>query len=190
MNKIELIRQQLVAIGEKPNREGLIDTPVRVVKMWKEIFRGYNEKPPKITTFKNGKDGIVYDQMIVDTGKFYSVCEHHMMPFFGNYWLAYIPSAEGQVIGLSKIARIVDYYCARLQIQERLVNDIVEYLWKKLSPAGTSKPVGMALVMRGEHLCKTMRGAKKEGLMTTSKLKGVFLNEVNARNEFFNLIKL
>lgn len=192
MNKEEeqqsLIYHILLEIGDNPNREGLIDTPRRVVRMWKEIFRGYNElQKPKISIFQNGSDGVIYDQMITDTGRFYSCCEHHMIPFFGNYWFAYIPSKNGGIIGLSKVARIIDFHCAKLQIQERLVHEIVEDLWQSLSK-GFPEPLGMALVMKAEHLCKTMRGVKKKGQMTTTKLKGVFKTS-EVRQEFFNAIK-
>ena len=191
MNSNEnLIRDYLIAIGENPNREGLVDTPERVVKMWGEIFRGYNqENRPKISVFKNGADGIVYDQMIVDTGDFYSHCEHHMVPFFGRYWFGYIPDPEGSIIGLSKIARLVDFHAARLQVQERLVNDVLEDVWKELCK-DTVRPIGMGLVMQGEHLCKSMRGARKKGLMTTSALKGAFKDNETVRNEFFKAVKL
>jgi len=184
-----MLREQLIYIGENPDREGLKGTPERVVRMWKEIFRGYDPKQkPKITTFPNGLDGVSYDQMVTDTGDYFSHCEHHMVPFFGQYYFGYIPSENGHVLGLSKVARIVDYYSAKLQIQERLVNDIVKELWNALCLDRTS-PVGMGLVMKGEHLCKTMRGAKKKGLMTTSKFKGIFLDNPEVRSEFLTFIK-
>jgi len=130
--------------------------------MWKEIFRGYDPKQkPRVAVFKNGSDGLTYNQMIIDTGDFYSHCEHHMVPFFGKYWFAYVPSKDGNIIGLSKVARIVDYHAAKLQIQERLVNNIVTHIWNELSKDAT-EPLGMCLVMEGEHLCKTMRGVKKK----------------------------
>ncbi|MFW6272195.1 MAG: GTP cyclohydrolase I [bacterium] len=188
MNELKnYLRKILSNIGEDPDREGLTGTPDRVIKMWKEVFRGYNPvKKPKISVFQNGTDGIQYDQMIIDSGKFYSHCEHHMVPFFGKYWFGYIPSEDGGIIGLSKVARLVDYHSAKLQIQERLVHDIVEDIWSELTISGV-EPLGMGLVMEAEHLCKTMRGARKEGTMRTSKLKGVFLNK--ARDEFFSQIK-
>lgn len=181
----ELLRKQLVAIGEDPTRPGLIDTPQRVVKMWSEIFRGYNpEAAPKVSVFRNGDDGLVYDQMIIDTGEFYSHCEHHMVPFFGQYWFGYIPDPRGNIVGLSKVARIVDYHAAKLQIQERLVNDVVEHIWEALCAGNVPRPVGMGLVMQAEHLCKTMRGVKKKGHMTTTKLKGAFFDNKSVRDEF------
>lgn len=181
-----LIREELIHLGENPDRIGLQDTPKRVVKMWKEIFRGYDpEQHPKVQCFPNGSDGLVYDQMILDTGDFYSHCEHHMVPFFGRYWFGYIPSASGNIIGLSKVARIIDFHAARLQIQERLVNDVVEDIWNLLSE-GVEPPLGMGLIMEGEHLCKTMRGAKKKGKMTTVKLKGLFLENPAVKQEFLH----
>lgn len=189
MNKENLIKQYLEEIGENPERPGLQDTPKRVVKMWNEIFRGYNpEERPKVSVFKNGSDGLTYDQMVIDTGDFYSHCEHHMVPFFGQYWFGYIPDPEGNIIGLSKVARLVDYHAARLQVQERLVHDIVEDIWSELSK-GAVRPIGMGLVMEGEHLCKTMRGARKKGKMVTTKLKGAFFDNKSVRDEFLQKTK-
>ena len=179
----EHIERVLEYIGEDTNREGLIDTPKRVARMYKEIFRGYKkENKPKITTFENGKDGVVYDQMILDEGDFYSHCEHHMVPFFGKYYFAYIP--DKIVLGLSKVARIVDYHSAKLQIQERLVKDVVDDLEKACNPKG------IAFVIKAQHLCKTMRGVKKQGFMTTSEVRGMFRDNLEVREEFFKLIKL
>lgn len=176
-------------IGEDPERTGLKDTPIRVVRMYDEILRGYDEtQKPKITTFNNGDDGIVYDNMVIDEGKFYSMCEHHMMPFFGNYWFAYIPHEKGRILGLSKIARVVDFCSARLQVQERLVYDVVKMIEDALTKDSKYQPLGIAMVMKGEHLCKTMRGVKKQGLMTSSHLTGVFKSDIEVRTEFMNLI--
>ena len=189
MSKEQIVRDMLREIGEDVTREGLIGTPGRVVRMWDELFRGYDPtKRPKVSIFQNGADGITYDQMVTDTGDFYSHCEHHMVPFFGQYWFAYVPSANGGIIGLSKVARLVDYHCAKLQIQERLVHDIVEDIWDALI-TDFEPPLGMALVMEGEHLCKTMRGVKKKGKMRTTKLKGIFLDIPTVREEFFNNIR-
>ena len=180
----DLIKQILFEIGEEPNREGLIDTPKRVVKMWQEIFRGYDKsQKPNTAVFKNGSDGLIYDQMIMDEGDFYSHCEHHMVPFFGKYWFAYIPDKKSNIIGLSKVARLVDFHAAKLQIQERLVHDIIEDLWGVLCKEA-DPPIGMGLVMEGEHLCKSMRGVKKKGKMTTTKLKGAFLDNPIVKEEF------
>lgn len=182
-----LIVRTFQHIGENPNRTGLIDTPRRVVKMWDEIFRGYDEdQKPEVTVFPNGEDGVVYDQMICDTGDFYSMCEHHMMPFIGKYWFAYIPSAEGQVLGLSKVARVVDYFSAKLQIQERLGKEIIEYLYQSLVEGIPAEggPLGIALCLEAEHLCKTMRGVKKKGKMRTLIVEGLFKDNPSAKEEF------
>ena len=179
----QIIRKLLEYIGEDPSRAGLVGTPDRIVRMWREIFRGYDPaQHPKITTFDNGIDGLTYDNMVVDTGTFYSMCEHHGMPFFGKYVFAYIPNPKGKILGLSKIGRVVDYHSARLQVQERLVADIVEDIESAL---GTEyPPLGVALIMQGEHLCKTMRGVKKQGLMSACKLVGEFRDNSSVRSEF------
>ena len=188
IRKENIVKEMIKEIGEDPNRPGLIGTPDRVVRAWKEMFRGYDKnKLPKVTTFENGSDGIVYDQMINDDGPFYSHCEHHIIPFFGHYYFAYIPDKNGKILGLSKVARVVDYFSAKLQIQERLGHEIVNYLWKELSEED-SEPVAMGLVLEGEHLCKTMRGAKKKGKMRTTIIKGTFRNDVAARHEFLSWV--
>lgn len=179
----ELLRDLLRYIGENPDRPGLKGTPDRIIRMWREIFRGYDPaQHPKITTFENGMDGLVYDNMITDTGCFYSMCEHHMMPFFGKYVFAYIPHPKGKILGLSKIGRVVDYHAAKLQIQERLVSDIVNDISSALGDK--YPPLGIALMMQAEHLCKTMRGVKKQGQMSASYLQGVFRDDNGARSEF------
>ena len=187
--KIEnCIRELLDLLGDDSRRNGLADTPDRVARIYQEIFRGYDEdERPKITTFQNGEDGIVYDNMVIDTGDFYSVCEHHMMPFFGKYYFAYIPSKNGKILGISKIGRVVDYCASKLQIQERLTHEIVAMLSQAL---GTENPpLGLALVMKGKHLCKTMRGAKKDGEMISSYMTGEFKSNSSLRAEFMSLIK-
>ena len=184
----ELIRSLLGYIGEDPARPGLVGTPDRIIRMWREIFRGYDpNQHPKITTFDNGVDGLTYDNMVLDCGTYYSMCEHHMMPFFGKYVFAYIPNPKGKILGLSKIGRVVDYHSARLQVQERLVADIVEDITKALGEE--HPPLGVALIMQGEHLCKTMRGVKKPGLMSASRLEGVFREDKAVRSEFLSLSK-
>lgn len=169
-------------IGENPSREGLKDTPKRIVKMWREIFKGYNPLfKPTITTFENGKDGIFYDQIIIDKGYYFSHCEHHGVSFFGDYYFGYVP--DKKILGLSKVARIVDYFSSKLQIQERLVKEIVDELEKELQPKG------IAFVMKGRHLCKEMRGIKMiNGEMITSDMRGVFRNEPETRAEFMDFI--
>lgn len=177
------IRTLISAIGEDPSREGLIDTPERIVRMWKEIFRGYDEtQKPKITTFSN--DDKITD-IVFDSGDYYSMCEHHILPFFGRYYFAYIPKAKGRILGLSKIARVVGYCAARLQLQERLAKDIIEML----SQALDGNAEGFAIMMRGKHLCKTMRGVRNDGYMTASYFTGVFKTDSSKRAEFYELIK-
>lgn len=184
------IKELFEFIGENPEREGLVDTPARIVKMFKEIFRGYDPKQkPKITTFENGSDGIVYDSMVIDTGDFYSLCEHHARTFFGEYYFSYIPNPNGKILGISKIGRVVDYCSSKLQIQERLVHDIVEMLNDALCSDTDNKPLGMALVMKGRHLCKEGRGARKKGVMTSSYLTGLFASDPALRAEFMSLCK-
>ena len=144
----------LEMIGENPNRIGLRQTPTRVAKMYQEFFCGYqSDKMPKITVFPNGEDEIYYDQMLRDEGYFFSFCEHHMLPFFGQYYYGYIP--DKTVIGASKIGRIIDYYSGKLQVAERLVNDVVNCINE------ICHPKGQVLVMNARHLCKEMRGLKK-----------------------------
>lgn len=184
MHREKVVIEMLKMIGDNPERTGLKETPRRVINMWKEIFRGYNQKEkPKLTTFRNNEDGINYNQMILDNGCFFSHCEHHLAPFFGQYYFGYIPGEK--IIGLSKVARIIDYYSAKLQIQERLVKEIVDELEKAL------KPRGIALVMRGRHLCKEMRGIKKSGgEMITSDLRGSFRKHESTRIEFLQFLRM
>lgn len=182
------IRELLEYIGDDPNREGLQATPDRMLRMFKEMFRGYDpSQKPVITTFPNGQDGIIYDNMVIDNGPFYSVCEHHCRTFFGEYWFAYIPNKKGRILGLSKIGRVIDYCSAKLQVQERLVQEVVEVLNEALGPE--NPPRGMALMMKGRHMCKESRGARKEGYMISTYLTGVFKSDLRVRNEFMSYIK-
>lgn len=182
------IRELFEFIGENPNREGLQDTPDRMVRMFREIFRGYDPNAkPKITTFQNGRDGITYNELVFDKGDFYSLCEHHARTFFGEYYFAYIPNPNGKILGISKIGRVVDYCSSKLQIQERLVRDIVDMLTEAL---GTEyPPLGMAMIMKGRHMCKESRGARKKGEMTSSYLTGVFKTDPALRAEFISMCK-
>ena len=184
----EDIRELLEYIGENPDRVGLQETPDRMLRMFKEIFRGYDpSQAPEITTFPNGQDGIVYDNMVVDSGSFYSVCEHHCRTFFGEYWFAYLPNPKGRILGLSKIGRVGDYCASRLQVQERLVHDVVEMLTQALG--SENPPFGMALMMKGRHMCKEARGARKGGMMTTTYLTGAFRKSAQVRAEFLSYVK-
>lgn len=174
-------------VGDDAEREGLKGTPDRIIRMFSEIFRGYDKKQkPKITTFSNEMHD---SQLVVDTGDYYSLCEHHMMPFFGKYWFAYIPNPEGRILGLSKIGRVVGYCSARLQLQERLCKDIVDMLYDALVEEDPKHaPLGMAIVMKGKHLCKSMRGAKIDGTMTSTYFAGCFVKNSEIRRDFLNSI--
>ena len=178
------IKTLLSYIGENPDREGLKGTPDRIIRMWDEIFRGYDkDKIPRITTFPN-EDKCT--DIVFDSGDYYSMCEHHILPFFGKYYFAYIPSPDGRILGISKVARVIGYCAARLQLQERLAIDII----KMLDAALNGKALGFAIVMRGEHLCKSMRGVRNKGKMTVSHFTGVFKEDPDKRNEFYKLIDL
>ncbi len=181
------IKELLEFIGEDPERVGLQETPDRMIRMFREIFRGYDPfQKPHITTFPNGQDGIVYDNMVVDNGTFYSLCEHHCRTFFGEYWFAYLPNPKGRILGLSKIGRVVDYCSARLQVQERLVQDVVQMLTEALGDE--YPPFGMAMMMKGRHMCKEGRGPRKTGMMTSTYLTGAFRNSAEVRQEFLSYI--
>lgn len=178
------IKTLLSYIGENPDREGLKGTPDRIIRMWDEIFRGYDkDKIPRITTFPNEEKET---DIVFDSGDYYSMCEHHVLPFFGKYYFAYIPSPDGRILGISKIARVIGYCAARLQLQERLAIDII----KMLDAALNGKALGFAIVMRVQHLCKTMRGVRNKGKMTVSHFTGVFKDDPDKRNEFYKLIDL
>lgn len=178
------ITRQLEYLGENPNREGLKDTPKRIVKSWDEIFAGYNQSPEDLlTTFAT--DG--YDQMVLSRDiEMYSMCEHHMLPFFGKAHVAYIP--RERVVGISKLSRLIDVYARRLQIQERIGEQVTSAMMQYL------KPKGAACVIEAQHLCMMMRGCSKQNsVMVTSSLKGIFLDESGqgqaARNELMRLVK-
>lgn len=167
----EAIQVLLRYIGEDPEREGLRDTPDRILRMFDEIYRGYQaDEKPQLTVFPNQGDDIDYTGVITDSGTFHSVCEHHMMPFFGHYWFGYIPNPKGKILGISKVGRSVDYCAARLQIQERLAKDVINMISEALG--SEYPPLAIGIILEGEHLCKTMRGVKKEGKMRTSCFRG------------------
>ena len=181
------VKLLLMSVGEDIDREGLIDTPNRVARMYEEIFGGYSQDPEellKVTFDSDDGEGDKYGSLVlVKDIPLYSHCEHHMVPFFGKAHVAYIP--EEKVVGISKIARLIDCYAKRFQIQERLTTQIANTLEKFLNPKG------VAVVVEAEHMCMTMRGVRKPGAKTvTSALKGVFLKEVDARAEFYSLIGL
>lgn len=175
-----LITGLLEHIGEDPNREGLRETPERVLKAWAHWCQGYNQDPADVLkTFEDGAEGV--DEMVmVGPIQLYSHCEHHMAPFHGNAWVAYIPN--GRVVGLSKLARVVDIYAQRLQVQERLTNQIADCLWEHL------QPLGVGVIVKASHFCMCSRGVNKQGAeTTTSALRGAIRNKGKARNEFLRL---
>ena len=178
----EALRTIIRYIGEDPEREGLMDTPDRIIRMWDEIFRGYNEdKKPRITTFKNTNRE---SEIVYDSGEYYSMCEHHVLPFFGKYYFAYLPDPDGRILGISKVARVVGYCAARLQLQEKLAEDIINMLNDTLK----GKVGGFAILLRGKHLCKTMRGVRNNGEMSVSLYTGQFKTNRQLRLEFLKTI--
>ncbi len=175
------VREILIAIGEDPDREGLIETPRRVAGMYAEVFAGLDEDPKQhVKLFHEpGSDEIV----VVRDIPLYSMCEHHLMPFVGKAHVAYLPS-DGKVIGLSKIARIVNCFARRPQLQERLTSQIADTLNEELSP------LGVAVIVEAQHLCMTMRGAKANSAMTrTSALRGIAKSDPRTRQELMSLLK-
>ena len=174
------IRQAMIdmldAIGEDPERDGLKRTPDRVARMYAELLDGYRQDPVALLNDAMFEES--YDAMIVVRDvEFYSLCEHHLLPFLGRAHVAYLP--RGKVIGLSKIPRIVDMFARRLQVQERMTRQIAEFIQKILNP------YGVAVVVEGLHLCATMRGVKKhDARMTTSSMLGAFLKSLATREEF------
>ena len=178
----ELIRRLLAEMGEDPAREGLLDTPGRVEKAYRFLTSGYDADIDQV--LNNALFAVDYSEMvIVKDVDFYSLCEHHLLPFFGKCHVAYIPSTR--VIGLSKIPRLVEVFARRLQVQERLTNQIAETINEKISP------VGVAVVMEATHLCMSMRGVQKQNsFAVTSAMLGAFRNNARTRHEFLELIKL
>jgi len=176
----QAVRKLLEAVGEDPGREGLERTPNRVARMYDELLAGYRVDPHAV--INDALYEVGYDQMVIVRNiEFYSLCEHHMLPFLGRAHVAYCPN--GKVIGLSKIPRIVDLFARRLQVQERMTRQIAEFLEAALHP------LGVAVVLEGWHLCATMRGVKKaHAVMVTSALSGSFKENDSTRKEFFDHI--
>jgi GTP cyclohydrolase I len=177
-NDIECaVRDILVAIGEDIEREGLLRTPHRIARMYEELTAGYHVDPVKLVN--NAIFDVAYDEMVIVRDiDYYSLCEHHMLPFMGHAHVAYIP--DGKVIGLSKIPRIVEMFARRLQVQERMTQEIAEFLDQTLHP------VGVAVVCEGFHMCAAMRGVKKANVrMVTSAMLGSFKDNQSTRTEFF-----
>ena len=176
----ELTKKLLTEIGEDPKREGLIRTPIRVAESYKFLTRGYEQDVDAIL------NGAVfnekYDEMVVVNNiDFYSLCEHHLLPFYGKVHVAYIP--DGKIVGLSKIPRIVEMFSRRLQVQERMTQEIADTLAKQL------QPIGVAVVSEAFHMCMMMRGVEKQNSSATaSAMHGVFKEDARTRMEFLNLI--
>lgn len=177
----DLIRQLLADLGEDPSREGLLDTPKRVEKSLRFLTSGYDADIDQV--LNNALFTVDYNEMvIVKDIDFYSLCEHHMLPFFGRCHVAYIP--QGRVIGLSKIPRLVEIFARRLQVQERLTSQIAATVLEKI------RPLGVAVVMEGAHLCMSMRGVEKQNSVAiTSAMLGVFREDARTRMEFLELIR-
>jgi len=178
----QLVRNLLAELGEDPDREGLLRTPARVERALKFLTSGYNADIDEV--LNDALFTVDYNEMvIVKDIDFYSLCEHHLLPFFGKCHIAYIPRTK--VIGLSKIPRLVDVFARRLQIQERMTNQIAETIREKLNP------LGVAVVCEGTHLCMSMRGVEKQNsLAVTSAMLGAFRDNARTRLEFLELIKL
>lgn len=178
---MEQVRGLIRFLGDDPAREGLVDTPARVIGAMRDFFSGYQEDPESFLA-KTFEDAGGYDQLVLMTDiEIYSHCEHHMVPFVGRCHVAYIP--KGRVVGLSKIARVVDAYAKRLQIQEKLTVQIASAIWKALQPQG------VAVIVEAQHYCMCYRGVKKPGaITTTSKLYGAFMDDPASRQELFTLL--
>lgn len=177
----EAVKLLLEGIGEDPGREGLLETPDRIARMYSEIFAGMEEDAGEHLSrvFTVDHNEMVLEKDIV----FYSMCEHHMMPFFGKAHVAYIP--DGRVVGLSKLARTVEVYARRLQIQERMTGQIADAIMRELTPQG------VMVVLEAEHMCMTMRGVKKPGSKTVSvAVRGVFEQDANLQNRFLQMLRI
>jgi len=173
------VAKMIEHLGDNPTREGLLDTPKRVVKSWKTLYGGYNQKPEEVlkTNFS-----VACDEMIISKDiEFYSTCEHHMLPFFGKAHIAYIPRSN--VVGLSKLSRLLEVYARRLQIQERLTNQIADGIMNVMNP------LGAGVIIEAKHFCMVCRGVqKKNSTMITSAIRGLF-KSAEVKNEFHNLCK-
>ena len=181
--RLEQITKELLEIvGEDTNREGLLKTPTRVAKSWEFLSQGYNQDLDEIV------NGAIFnesakDMVIVKDIEFYSLCEHHLIPFYGKAHVGYIPN--GKIIGLSKIPRIIDFYARRLQVQERLTNQIATCIQDLLNPKG------VAVIMEGRHFCMLMRGVQKQNsIASTSSMLGTFKEKSSTRNEFLKLVEV
>lgn len=177
----ENIREIFDYIGEDRKREGLLDTPKRVVKSWEHLFSGY-KKDPKEILGRVFSDGACDEMVVLKDIEFYSVCEHHMLPFFGKISIGYIP--DSKVVGISKLARLVEVFSRRLQIQEKMTSQIADTLMEVLQPKG------VMVVAEAKHMCMVMRGVEKQNsMMITSAIRGLFRKEQKTREEFMGLIR-
>jgi len=175
------VREILIAIGEDPDRDGLIDTPARVARAYAEQFSGLSQHPEDVlgTVFDADHDELI----LVRDIEIYSTCEHHLVPFFGRAHVAYIPNEKGQITGLSKLARLVDIYARRPQVQERMTSQIADALMRVLEPRGA------LVVIEAEHLCMSMRGVRKPGAKTvTSAVRGCIRDSARTRAEAMSLL--
>jgi GTP cyclohydrolase IA len=178
----EIIAALIEAIGEDPTREGLQNTPQRVAEMYSELFAGIGKDPREELNvgFEEGH----HEMVIVRDIPFYSMCEHHLLPFYGVAHVGYIPNKDGRVVGASKLARVVEIISKRPQIQERMTSAIADTIIDSI------KPYGVGVVIQAEHLCMIMRGIKKPGsAIVTSALRGAFRNRAETRSEFFSLLQ-
>jgi len=175
------VKELLAAVGEDPNRDGLTDTPARVAAMYEELFSGLDDDPARHLTVTFAAD---HDEMVmVRDIPFASLCEHHLVPFIGRAHVAYIPGTDGRITGLSKLARLVDGYARRLQVQERMTTQIADAIESALGPRG------VLVVVEAEHLCMSMRGVKKPGTLTvTSAVRGLFRSDAATRAEAMQFV--
>jgi len=176
------VHEIIIGIGEDPERDGLRDTPRRVAEMYAELFEGMDKDPKEdlLVGFELGHREMV----VLKDIPFYSMCEHHLLPFFGVAHVGYIPSEDGRIVGISKLARVVETIARRPQVQERMTTDIADAVWEGIRPAG------VAVVAQAEHMCMVMRGIKKPGSnVITSAIRGNFHTNPASRAEFFSLIE-
>jgi len=177
----QAVTELLLAIGENPTRDGLVNTPARVARAYQEIFAGIHTDPAEVltTNFDLGHEELV----LVKGIEFHSVCEHHLLPFFGLAHVAYLPGFGGKITGLSKLARVVDLFAKRPQVQERLTTQIADAIEDRLQPAG------VVVILEAQHLCMSMRGIKKTSAITVTSTARGSLKEEPARSEVMNLIR-
>ena len=183
------VRRLLQSIGENPDREGLLETPARFIKAMRELTRGLHEDPKahlsKSFALNDADAGVAYDEMIISRAiPFTSLCEHHLLAFTGHAYVGYVPEKGGRVVGLSKLARLVEGYACRPQVQERLTAQVINAIEEVL------QPVGCAVIIEAKHTCQCLRGVKKDGSMVTSALRGSLKNSPEARAEFIALARI